>query len=153
MGTIRTTWKIMRSYRKQAFKMWKWPKIYGKMMQTTYPSFIFEVMLNYSVWKWKKWYLKTSVPKHKAIIWRKSLFDSFANYGGGDFGGLEDSFYKILITWCRSRVKNVHGRTKFFIHMITGVKLYIIKFLGFYTLCRYLEIARKIHYGRKIMSL
>lgn len=39
----------------------------------------------------KKLIFKTSVPKHKAIIWRKSLI-SFANYGGGgDFGGLEDS--------------------------------------------------------------
>lgn len=55
------------------------------------PVIFIEVMLNYSVWNWKKkWYLKTSVPKHKAMIWRKSLI-FFANYGGCDFGGLGDS--------------------------------------------------------------
>lgn len=62
----------------------------GNWCKQHIPVIYIEVMLNYSVWKGKK--LITSVPKHKAIIWRKSLI-SFANYGGGggDFGGLEDS--------------------------------------------------------------
>lgn len=61
--------------------------------------------------------------------------------GGG--GILE--VQKILLSWGRSRVKNVHGRAKCFIHIITDVKLYIIKFQLFTKLLYFVQVIWKLH--------